>query len=45
MAASAQPESGRSSESGQPSRKGTPVATALKWVGGAAAVVSLLLGT
>ena len=43
MAASTQPESSGSSESGQPSRKSTPVATALKWVGGAAAVVSLLL--
>ena len=41
MAASAQPESGGSNDG--PSRKGAPVATALKWVGGAAAVVSLLL--
>jgi tetratricopeptide (TPR) repeat protein len=39
MAASTQPES---SESSQISRKGTP-ATVLKWIGSAAAVVSLLL--
>lgn len=40
MAASAQPGS---NESGQASRKATPAATALKWIGAAAAVVSLLL--
>src|ERR1035438_7309251 len=43
MVASAQSESGGPNDGGQPSRKGAPVATALKWVGGAAAVVSLLL--
>ncbi len=43
MAASTQPESSASNASGQPSRKSMPVATVLKWVGGAAAVVSLLL--
>jgi tetratricopeptide (TPR) repeat protein len=41
MAASAQPESDGSNDG--PSCKGALVATALKWVGGAAAVVSLLL--
>ena len=44
MAASTQPESGGSSESAQTPRKSSPVATALKWIGGVAAVISLLLG-
>ncbi len=43
MAASTQPEPGKASESDQPSRKGVSLATALKWVGGATAAISLLL--
>lgn len=43
MAASAQPELGKSSENGQASQKGMSLATALKWVGGATAGISLLL--
>jgi tetratricopeptide (TPR) repeat protein len=44
MAASTQTGSGGSSESAQTPRKSSPVATALKWIGGVAAVISLLLG-
>ena len=44
MEASTQTGSGGSSESAQTPRKSSPVATALKWIGGVAAVISLLLG-
>ncbi len=44
MAASTQPKPGGSSKSAQTPRKSSPVATALKWIGGVAAVISLLLG-
>ena len=42
MGANTQPPPNASSEGGP--RKSSPVATALKWVGGVAAVISLLLG-
>ena len=43
MAASTQPDPGKANESEQASRKGTSLATVLKWVGGATAGISLLL--
>jgi tetratricopeptide (TPR) repeat protein len=43
MAASTQTGSGGSSENSQAPRKSSPVATALKWIGGVTAVISLLL--
>ena len=43
MAASAQSESGGSSGSGQAPTKRATLTTALKWIGGATAVISLLL--
>ena len=43
MGASAQSESGGSSGSGQASAKRAPLTTALKWIGGATAAISLLL--